>query len=299
MDETKPAFYSGAFDTTSGQPMEQHAQEQEDIRRYLLGLLPQERQQPLEERLLTDNRLFEELLIVEDELIDQYLAGALTERERGEFEAHFMNAPERQQQVRFANAFRRSYVAGKSAVAGEASAEEPPVESAPVNEPGRQRLSLLSWPGVRRNPVLTYSLAAAALVLVCGVSWIAVTSLRPHEEPRQVISLIMLTPGGTTRGGGDVQQVVIPAGTDAVRLRLRLAAGEFQSYQTTLLTADGDTVATSVNLKPERADGVQFVGVSVPAQNMPPGDYQLLLTGVNPDGSSESADSYRFKVLAR
>ena len=57
--------------------MKSHAKEQETIRQYLLGLLPPEEMSQLEERLLANSAFYEELLIVEDELVDEYFADEL------------------------------------------------------------------------------------------------------------------------------------------------------------------------------------------------------------------------------
>lgn len=273
--------------------MNQHIEEQEEIRLYLLGLLPQERQQRLEERLLTESALYEELLIVEDELIDQYLAGQLTERERDGFEGRFMDSPERRQQLRFATAFKR-YVADNTAALS--AAAEPSREANREAENIEPSGGLLSWLRTR-NPVLAFSLTAAALLLVCGIAFVAMRSLRP-PAPRQVLT-VMLTPHANTRGGGDIQQLPLPAGTDAVRLQLRLAADDFQSYRAILLNAEGATVSTTESLKPEPFDGGRIVVVSVPAQPIPSGEYQLRLDGIRADGESEIADNYRFTVVRR
>ena len=55
---------------------------QELIRRYLLGQLGDGVREKLEQDLLTSKDLFEELLVVEDELIDEYLSSRLDEEER-------------------------------------------------------------------------------------------------------------------------------------------------------------------------------------------------------------------------
>jgi hypothetical protein len=276
--------------------------EQDELRLYLLGLLPQERLPRLEERLLTDEELYEELLIAEDELIDQYLAGELPAREREGFESHFMNAPERSRQLRFAASLRR-FVNDEGATAA-INADEPSaesrrgiesVESVRGVETIVKRDGFLSW--LRARPVLTFS-TAVVLLLVFGLTWVALRGLRTGE-PRQVFA-VALTPELRTRsGGGDAQQVSMPAGTDALRLQLRLADDDFQSYETTLVGPDGATVLTADGLKPEQSDGGRVVNVVVPAQSTPPGEYQVKLVGVHADGSKESADGYRFKVVSR
>lgn len=274
--------------------MVEHANEQEEIRLYLLGLLPADRRQGLEERLLTDSNLYDELLVVEDELIDQRLAGHLDERERAAFESHFMCSTERREQVRFASALRR-YVAGESATADEARAE-PASDTVRAAETAKRRGGLLSWLRAQ-NPALSFPLAAGVLLLLFGVSW--VTLLRGPGPPQRPLD-VTLTPDLHTRGdGGDVQQVSTAPDTDALRLRLRLTADDFQSYRATLLDASGAALFTSDALKPERSDGGASVVALVPARSAPPGEYQLRLDGISAGGRTEIADSYRFKVAVR
>lgn len=60
--------------------------------------------------MLTDSDYYEELLACEDDLIDEYLSGALPAGERADFESHFLSTPERVRKLRFARALQR-YVA--------------------------------------------------------------------------------------------------------------------------------------------------------------------------------------------
>jgi hypothetical protein len=273
--------------------MDRQVEEREEVRLYLLGLLPEERRRPLEERLLTDDELYEELHIVEDELIDEYLSGGLTERERGAFANSFMNSPGRLQQVQFADALRRCVAIEGAA---EREAAEPSGESVERAGGDVRGGAFLAW--LRSlNPALSFPLAAAALLLVCGVTWLAVRGLRPGA-PRRVITAV-LTPRAGTRSGGDVQQLSVAADTDAVRLELRLGAEDFRSYSATLLNADGATVFNGDGLTPETSAAGRVVVVNIPAQSVPPGEYQLRLNGLYEDGRSEAADGYRFKVTGR
>src|SRR5687767_12104096 len=78
----------------------------EKIRDYLLGNLSDDNRAEVEERLLEDDRFFEELLILENELVDDYFAGRLAEAEKLQFETHFLIAPERQAKFRFGRIFQ-------------------------------------------------------------------------------------------------------------------------------------------------------------------------------------------------
>lgn len=82
-------------------------QNQKAVRRYLLRQLSDAEQQSLELRLLTDDELSEELEIVEDELIDEYLAEELSSDERARFERDFLASPERKRKLAAGQAIRR------------------------------------------------------------------------------------------------------------------------------------------------------------------------------------------------
>lgn len=79
----------------------------ERIRRYLLGQLDENAHEEVEKGFLTSDEMFGELLVVEDEIIDDYLAGKLDDGERAAFENHFLATPERHDKLKFGKAFNR------------------------------------------------------------------------------------------------------------------------------------------------------------------------------------------------
>jgi CHAT domain-containing protein len=93
------------------------------LRRYLLGELNEEEQQAVEEKLLEDDGLFDSVLAAEDELIDEYVDGALSPGERESFEGLFLSVPERQRKLSFAMALRRYVTTEDEAATAEASAK--------------------------------------------------------------------------------------------------------------------------------------------------------------------------------
>jgi len=227
-----------------------------ELRLWLLGLLPEQESRSFEERLITDSELYEELFIVEEELIDDYIAGRLSADERKAFESYFMNSPERQEQFRIANALR-VYI-------GDAKVTDVK----------------------RRWPFAAMSLAAAAVVIAALV-WIGPGSTGKSYNA-------VLTPGGPTREGGtEQQQITIPPDTDTLELDLKLTRNDFQKYRATLLNSDGGTIQITDNLT---GPTLRF---SVKTEQTPPGEYRLKVDGINADGTSESADSYRFTVTSR
>jgi hypothetical protein len=261
------------------------------LRSYLLGELELEPQQQLEQRLLTDDEYFEALLMAEDALIDQYLGGALTSHEQEKFASIFLSTPERRQKLNFARALRK-YIElnGPAAVTGPAASEE---------APAFWRRFLLSFLRAR-HPAISFSLAAALLVLLTGITWIALKNLRRQgnagvENPNTVLA-VTLTPGAT-RGEGAIERVSIPAGVEIVRLQLKVPNAEYVSYNASVKAVGGPEILTADNLKAEATAEGLAVRVSIPAVKLKNEDYQLNLSGLAADRQPETVGRYDFRVL--
>ncbi len=97
---------------------------QERLRRYLLGQLDDHDREQIEKNLLARDELFEELLVVEDELIDEYLSGSLNRGDRAQFERHFLSTNNRREQLSFGRTLHR-YLESNSAVATERKEVKP------------------------------------------------------------------------------------------------------------------------------------------------------------------------------
>src|SRR5215213_1519407 len=65
-------------------------QDQARVRDYLLGHLSDEEQDKIEERLMTEDDLFDELEISKGELIEEYCGGELSRNEHEWFEQHYL-----------------------------------------------------------------------------------------------------------------------------------------------------------------------------------------------------------------
>lgn len=268
---------------------------QEVIRQYLLGLLPQDQAGELEEQLFTDGELYEELLIAEDELVDQFLAGEMSEQEREAVERHFLQAPGRQEQLLFAGALKKYVSATAPRAVKDLGAGQQTINEAPSGEP-REKTSLLSrlFP---RNPALAYSLAGALVLIIVGGIWLVSRMVNRSNQP-QTVWAIELAPG-LQRDGGGIKSFVIPVNVDAVRLQLDLAEDQYKSYEAVVLDIDGRSVSTGNNLKAQSANGRQIVALDVEPARLAAGDYRVKLSGLSAGGNLENLGSYPFKVLKK
>jgi CHAT domain-containing protein/Tfp pilus assembly protein PilF len=77
------------------------------LRSYLLGTLPQERAEQLEESLLKDDETIEHLSLIEDELIEDYARNALEAGDRQQFERYFLSNPKRRRKLMLVRGLRK------------------------------------------------------------------------------------------------------------------------------------------------------------------------------------------------
>lgn len=75
-------------------------EDDQTLRSYFLGELPRHKHRLIEKSFFEDDGLLDRLLSTEEQLIADYVRGALPERERLRFESYFLTTLQRQQRVR-------------------------------------------------------------------------------------------------------------------------------------------------------------------------------------------------------
>lgn len=255
-------------------------------KQYLLGTLPDEASQSVETRLLTDEPFLNDLLIGEDELTDQYLAGALTQEERDQFERHFLSTAERRRKLRFGKSLGQ-YIS-QSAIVDEAGKK---LLSTYATEP-QKHLSWLDRFGVFQlsHPWVSGAALASLIVavIVCGV-WLL------RDPTPRTFAALTLTAGAGNRAENTQSAVVkLPLGADALRIDLRLP-DELAAAKQRRVEAVFENGRT-VNLNPEKIDG-QLVRVVIPSSELQRGQYALRLFVTTSDGAEQRVSgSYFFTV---
>jgi hypothetical protein len=270
-------------------------QPHEEIREYLLGRFASADAAILEERLLIDDAFYQELLIIEDELVDQYLAGRLTDSDQRSFEGHFLIPLERREKLRFARNLKKyvsragdEYFAPAPTAAG---AESTPAVPSPVSKK-------TFWPRTWKRPILSYSLAAAATAAVLVLAFAApliVKNLIPPQQGTGTVLAVELVPG-RTRGDEETKQITVTAGTNTVQLQLRIPNDvAHQAYRAILQTTDGREILRQENIRPDPASNDRVI-CPIPANLLKPSDYDLKLSGRNQQGEYEDVSRYYFRV---
>lgn len=138
--------------------MSNKREEYQEAVRYLLGDFSEAEQTSAEERFFADENFSRLLDAAENDLIDEYVRGELTEKQRRNFESHFLISERRREKVRAAQILQNMlFAAEKQVVAVQ------PKNSFWQSLPNFFHVPNLIWAG---------SLAAIALFALVGV-WLA------------------------------------------------------------------------------------------------------------------------------
>jgi hypothetical protein len=154
------------------------------IRQYLMGDLSEQEQEQVERRLISQDDYFEELLIAEEELADDFVGSHLPEDESAKFRRHFLSVPELRQEVAFAKALRLHAAEYARHTAHRSREERPP----PL---------LATLTAFLRRPAVGFSLVAALLLAVCAAVWVAAQNNRLRAQVGQLQARQTATPAPT------------------------------------------------------------------------------------------------------
>ena len=248
------------------------------IRRYLLGELSEAEALSLEERYFAEPDVFEQVWAVENELVDDYVAGRLGTGERERFERAYLSSPRHRERVAVARALQ-----------------------ATLPRPTQR----LVW----------WAVAAAVPVLV-GALWLLsarspdapkVVDVSPTPTPRHEVSptaaptpivrapvvvAFALSPI-LLRGGKEQPPLRIPQGTDEVLLNLGGEPVTARRLIFALRAVDGGVVASGRAEPAPRSQPGQVASARLSATRLPAGDYILILSAA---GDQDPLNQYFFRI---
>ena len=257
----------------------------------MLGNLSTEEQVTLEENLLFSEELHLELMIAEQELVDEYVAGELSAGDRKGFEAHFLEDAFRKEQLRFGKSFNAylldSMMEELPATGGVAHMRlAPDVTVAP---------NVTHFSSFSNRLTLLGAAAAVVLAIVLTGAYLRVVH-RPPVEPAEKI-VVALESGGT-RSEGVIQRVAAPPANSEVRLELKVPSVRYRTYKAELFK-EQQSVDVHEGLTAESQGTESVVPVVVEGEVLEPGDYQVKLSGSSEPSQEETVGTYAFRVLTR
>lgn len=228
--------------------------DEELLRKYLLGELSEPDQQAFEERLLTDDELYDLLLAEEDELVDDYLGGLLSERERERFDSYFLSTPERQRKLSFGEAWKRYEPQEVVPPVLEDPKQNPATKELAVNEPtAKDRVVEDSGAKESASKVLPTALPFPSPVVIDPPPWWSRTSSTPYFKIAATV-VIALGLVGTWRGFfyrspvGEGMAALAQAYRNERPTEARISGFTYAPHPNTRGTDDGKVDTTSRNL---------------------------------------------------
>jgi hypothetical protein len=266
------------------------------MRQYLLGNVGDEERQRIESLFLTDSTMRERLLATEQDLIEDYLEDSLTTADKERFRLHFAQAPNQQRKLRITKSIKDWAVT-------EASSTQP----IPAKVTDGSGIRVLRW----KKSVFVVPVAVAIIVaIVVAAVWLnnrnkrlaieqelaqlnTPASLR--EVPSQMVSRDLAP--GTVRSSQ--QEIEIKKGDDIRIVELRLPwvqTERYSRYQAEVRPINGDESFTLRDLQAEDNGRSDAVRIRIPAHLLHRGHYQILLSGIAPDGAAGPAEEYTFAV---
>jgi len=170
-------------------------------RHYLLGTLPPEDASRLEETFFSDDLIFEEIEIAEDELVDAYVRQELSENERVRFEKKLGGLPRVAERIKFAKTLNRATrIASPRAKGFDSATESTSSDNLSQDVPARHENILSVASDERKHktgwkeswaswlvPQRIGALVSAAVLLVAA-SFLFFDWLRLRRETKQLVA---------------------------------------------------------------------------------------------------------------
>lgn len=259
---------------------------------YLLGTATESERSAIDRSLLTNDEVFEQILLAEDELIEAYLQKELSVVEQTQFEQCFLMDPERQQKLQLARGLHR-------------------YANNPINKPQPIRdTTPPSWWMIFRRPVWQLAIVCLLLLVavICIRSFLTPPSLpqvaQTGATPTQPVLPIPtgtkvldveLFPGQVRAIGPSNEPITVSADTGTITFKLHLSEASYQSYEVILQADDEDEIKLPGQVKPHVSKEEIYVTIQVPAATLGKGGYRIKLNGIT-EGRVTRAEGYFFTV---
>jgi len=264
------------------------------VRRYLLGAATEEEAAAIEIEYLRREPVLDRVAVIEEELIEDFLAGALPPADRDRFERVYLASAAHRRRV---DIIRRLNSASASGAA-----------AAPSARAGA------TWR-------VALALAATVVLAVSGFWWMRTvagrrdsvdqrgrpptSAARPGPQPagdgaRPAPRIFALTLSPlATRSAGDARRIVIPADVDTVAVDLETDSGTAGPPPTraALRTVGGDPIwEGAAGAPPAGAASGVAARIEVPASLLRPDDYVITLLVAGPTGNVTERARYVLRI---
>ena len=293
---------------------------------YLLGDLPEAETERLDELSVTDDEFAEFLQAVENDLVDAYVRGELSENKRAQFESHYLASPKRREKMAFAQTFLKH--ADKLSIAQQKETVITGFVSSRAFQWGAitAALVMLVLGGYfmlaniqlqrqlaqmkaehttlkQREQQLQQDLARRHSSESEKEKQLAITREKLEALERQLadhesapVKVLAFALPAQQRGISSIPQLIFPAETESLVIALKLESDDFSLYEAALKDPATDkTLWRSARLKSVN----QSVAVKFPASKLKSQHYVFEVSGISQSGNVEIIGSYPFNVVTQ
>ena len=275
----------------------------EQLVRYLLGELPEDEAESLDERSITDDAIALRLRVLEDELVDRYARGERFGGALARFDRVYRDSPYLQERVRFAEVLH-------------ARAASPVSNTAPK--------------GIVESPrrALFWSLTAAAALILATAGYLFIANQRLHDDINRLdarrasaeeqnarlqqqlesqraepatsaapVAAAFLLPA-PRRGDSTDTPIALRKGAAEVVLRLQLEPADYARFWAALKDVESDRIVwRSADLTADATGPDRAVTITVPVTVLRAQRYAVELSGLGLAGANELLGSYPIRVV--
>ena len=307
------------------------------LTRYLLGDLSEQERIEIEDRYLSNGEFFDELVVAEDELIDDFVRGKLSGKDRELFEQNFLTSTARRERVKSSRALMEF---------ADMHAATPGVSW---------------WRRVRsafklESPAMSLVLATGFMMLIVGVPLVVIqmSKLRSdlkglqseqlaqnqrekeldklvaqqkqqNDELNQAINReraergeleqevarlreLQAPPPTFALGFGEIERskggppeamkLTVPRGAEVIKLRLDLLKDQYENYLVVVENAQQHDIWRG-SLQATKAERGKAVVVRLPSRLFVTGQYKLTLSGTNDKREYEVISDFNLDITRK
>lgn len=284
---------------------------------YILGCLPEEATERVDELSIIDDELAARLRLIEDDLVDAYASGTLSVERRARFESFYLASPRRRRKAAFAKGFlakvdrpepRLSAVPQPAIVPRPASRRRvlPWAQAAAVAFLVGVSVLVLQHVYLRRDLNIARQQATAATERANAVSAeldqqrkavAAATQAAADARAARPLSAIALVLRPQTRGVGPTPIISVAPGSRNVPVELEFEAAGSAAYDVTLKDpATNRIIWRSAPAPPIRDRLVPAVSIGLPAALLKSQHYALDLFALRSGAAPDFVGTYAFEV---
>jgi hypothetical protein len=309
------------------------------LTRYLLGALPAEDAERLDELCIADEEVATRLHALEDDLVDAYVRGEVSGADLGHFESFYLASAKRRQKVEFAAAL---FELEKRPAPAAAPVPVAPVAALPTPTP-REAPAPQEQKPVRRQ-TFRWGFAFAAALMLFATGYLVMENLRLRKQMGQTqtqqaaidqraqdlqkqlndqrsaneeslkeierlrqsqtnleqLKMVSLLLPPPMRGAARPPTITLQPGTDLALLILVVESDDFPQYRAALKDPSANQVLwTSQNVPSAALGEKKTVTISIPAGVLKQQNYVVELAGLPAHGAPEIVGSYPFRTVLK